>query len=98
MCNNYAAYHSMLHSEGTPRYEKKWIAMDAVHLTETQHYFDFGDEGTIVCHSLPNCTNILKPVIHFTDKLDILEREKEKDIRIYGNRPNGLWWLEFRLD
>ncbi|GBM04796.1 hypothetical protein AVEN_1482-1, partial [Araneus ventricosus] len=40
----------------------------------------------------------VKPAIHFTDKLDILEREKEKAIKIYGNQPNGLWWLEFRLD
>ncbi|GBM72059.1 hypothetical protein AVEN_108210-1 [Araneus ventricosus] len=39
-----------------------------------------------------------KPTIHFTDKLDILESEKEKAIKIYGNQPNGLWWLEFRLD
>ncbi|GBL95581.1 hypothetical protein AVEN_24796-1 [Araneus ventricosus] len=31
-------------------------------------------------------------------KLDILEREKEKAKKIYGNQPNGLWWLEFRLD
>ncbi|GBN54164.1 hypothetical protein AVEN_97692-1 [Araneus ventricosus] len=31
----------------------------------------------------------LKPAIHFTDKLDILEREKEKAIEIYGNQPNG---------
>ncbi|GBM11890.1 hypothetical protein AVEN_208788-1 [Araneus ventricosus] len=36
----------------------------------------------------------LKPAIHFTEKLDILEREKEKAIKIYGNQPNGLWWLE----
>ncbi|GBO33392.1 hypothetical protein AVEN_221781-1 [Araneus ventricosus] len=40
----------------------------------------------------------LKPAIHFADKLDILESEKEKAIKIYGNQPNGLWWLEFRLD
>ncbi|GBO30999.1 hypothetical protein AVEN_8190-1 [Araneus ventricosus] len=38
---------------------------------------------------------IAKPSIHFTDKLDILERDKEKAIKIYGNQPNGLWWLEF---
>ncbi|GBM84248.1 hypothetical protein AVEN_214900-1, partial [Araneus ventricosus] len=31
-------------------------------------------------------------------KLDILEREKEKAIKIYVNHPNGLWWSEFRLD
>ncbi|GBO07466.1 hypothetical protein AVEN_83504-1 [Araneus ventricosus] len=36
----------------------------------------------------------LEPAIHFTDKLDILESEKEKATKIYGNRPNGLWWLE----
>ncbi|GBN00174.1 hypothetical protein AVEN_14269-1 [Araneus ventricosus] len=35
----------------------------------------------------------IKPAIHFTDKLDILEREKEKAIKIYGNQPNGLWWF-----
>ncbi|GBN26667.1 hypothetical protein AVEN_273117-1, partial [Araneus ventricosus] len=40
----------------------------------------------------------LKSAIHFTDKLDILEREEEKAIKIYGNQPNGLCWLEFRLD
>ncbi|GBO23443.1 hypothetical protein AVEN_80875-1 [Araneus ventricosus] len=39
----------------------------------------------------------VKSAIHFTDKLDILEREKEKAIKIYGNQANGLWWLEFRL-
>ncbi|GBN41093.1 hypothetical protein AVEN_121627-1 [Araneus ventricosus] len=26
-------------------------------------------------------------------KLDILEREKEKAVKIYGNQPSGLWWL-----
>ncbi|GBM00248.1 hypothetical protein AVEN_32602-1 [Araneus ventricosus] len=40
----------------------------------------------------------VKPATHFTDKLYILEREKEKAIKIYGNEPNGLPWLEFRLD
>ncbi|GBN17910.1 hypothetical protein AVEN_21291-1, partial [Araneus ventricosus] len=39
-----------------------------------------------------------KPAIHFTDKPDILERERKKAIKIYGNQPNGWWWLEFRLD
>ncbi|GBM37288.1 hypothetical protein AVEN_213761-1, partial [Araneus ventricosus] len=39
----------------------------------------------------------IKPATHFTDKLYILEREKEKAIKIYGNQPNGLPWLEFRL-
>ncbi|GBM24159.1 hypothetical protein AVEN_88517-1 [Araneus ventricosus] len=46
----------------------------------------------------PRISPDLKPAIHFTDKLHILEREKEKAIKIYGNQPNGLWWLEFRLD
>ncbi|GBM78932.1 hypothetical protein AVEN_26729-1 [Araneus ventricosus] len=40
----------------------------------------------------------VKPAIHFTDKLHILEREKEKAIKIYGHQPNGLWWLESRLE
>ncbi|GBN32415.1 hypothetical protein AVEN_169510-1 [Araneus ventricosus] len=41
-------------------------------------------------------TLCFKPAIHFTDKLDILEHENEKAIKIYGNQPNGLWWLEFQ--
>ncbi|GBM10898.1 hypothetical protein AVEN_42148-1 [Araneus ventricosus] len=45
-----------------------------------------------------NMEEYLNPASHFTDKLVILEREKEKAIKIYGNQPNGLWWLEFRLD
>ncbi|GBM53290.1 hypothetical protein AVEN_52315-1 [Araneus ventricosus] len=49
-------------------------------------------------YSLSKVDGSAKPVIHFTDKLDILEREKEKAIKICGNQPNGLWWLEFRLD
>ncbi|GBM58468.1 hypothetical protein AVEN_226412-1 [Araneus ventricosus] len=40
-------------------------------------------------HSRVLCSAHIKPVIHFTDKLDILEREKEKAIKIYGN-PSGL--------
>ncbi|GBO46852.1 hypothetical protein AVEN_88249-1, partial [Araneus ventricosus] len=39
----------------------------------------------------------VKPTIHFTDKLYILESEKGKAIKIYGNEPNGFPWLEFRL-
>ncbi|GBM20880.1 hypothetical protein AVEN_224123-1 [Araneus ventricosus] len=31
-----------------------------------------------------------KPAIHFTDKLDILEREKEKAIKIYKNLAKWL--------
>ncbi|GBM66716.1 hypothetical protein AVEN_197787-1 [Araneus ventricosus] len=39
----------------------------------------------------------LKPAIHFTDKLDILECEKERAIKIYGNSQmvcggwNSVW-------
>ncbi|GBM49620.1 hypothetical protein AVEN_248999-1 [Araneus ventricosus] len=33
----------------------------------------------------------VKPAIHFTDKLDILEREKKKAMKIYGNQPIGLY-------
>ncbi|GBM94211.1 hypothetical protein AVEN_142998-1 [Araneus ventricosus] len=40
----------------------------------------------------------IKPAIHFADKLEIFEREKEKVIKIHGNLSNGLWWLGFRLD
>ncbi|GBM17676.1 hypothetical protein AVEN_202836-1 [Araneus ventricosus] len=36
---------------------------------------------TIVLHELKARSNLLKLVIHFTDKLDILVREKEKDIK-----------------
>ncbi|GBM14843.1 hypothetical protein AVEN_255897-1 [Araneus ventricosus] len=47
----------------------------------------------------------VKAAIHFTDKLDILEREKEKAIKINGNQACGSWnsvwtvWktLEFKV-
>ncbi|GBM90389.1 hypothetical protein AVEN_85797-1, partial [Araneus ventricosus] len=73
---------------------------------------EFARRGAPICptrvHGLPDrghdllCgTTSVKTAIPFTDKLDILiekSQEKEKAIKIYGNPPNGLWWLEFRLD
>ncbi|GBM56364.1 hypothetical protein AVEN_7172-1 [Araneus ventricosus] len=71
-----------------------YFILSSCNVKKLDPYYKYGEE-TYARHF--RLTRI-KPAIHFTDKLDILEHEKEKAIKLYGNQPNGLWWLEFRLD
>ncbi|GBO09014.1 hypothetical protein AVEN_150216-1 [Araneus ventricosus] len=55
------------------------------------------DRGPKLRGCLISRSSFCNPKDDFTDKLGILEREKEKAIKIYGNDPNVFPWSGLKL-